>query len=166
MNNILEPDQRRWGKHGVRLTCEQVAASNARGAVRRQNHTERDVRNTAVARRKWSAGLIVPCRITAALDSHLLFGPEVDRACKADEPDVDLWEAGKLYPRWEQVVALGELTGRHAVWFTELGHPLSVWDTSMRFHLPRHDLTPFAPPVVRYPDHVVARCPGTDEWSG
>jgi hypothetical protein len=40
-----------------------------------------------------------------------LEGPEVDIACGAKEPDVDRWEEGELYPTWEQLVLLAELTG-------------------------------------------------------
>lgn len=52
-----------------------------------------------------------PTRITHALDSLALYGPEVDRACLAEEPAVDRWEAGEAAPSWEQLLALVELTG-------------------------------------------------------
>ena len=52
-----------------------------------------------------------PARITLLLDMHSLEGPEVDAACGAVEPAVDLWEAGLLIPSWEQVVLLARLVG-------------------------------------------------------
>jgi hypothetical protein len=86
------------------------------------------------ARRQWQAGDVVPYRITVALDSHGLQGPEVDEACGAQEPDVDMWEAGTKYPTWEQLCKLAELTGVTPAFFMlqPSGHvPL---ETSMRFH--------------------------------
>lgn len=61
-------------------------------------------------RDRWRRGLVVPHRITLALDIRSLYGPHVDRACGAREPDVDRWEAGEKYPTWQQLVALAELT--------------------------------------------------------
>lgn len=52
----------------------------------------------------------VPARITAALDLCGLDGPDVDTACGAREPDVDLWETGELRPSFEQVQLLAALT--------------------------------------------------------
>jgi len=55
----------------------------------------------------------VPARITAALNLRQLYGPEVDLACGAREPDVDRWEDpdDELLPTPEQVVLLAKLTG-------------------------------------------------------
>lgn len=61
------------------------------------------------AHRDWAAGKVIPHRITTALDAHSLYGPEVDRACGVEEPAVDRWEAGTLYPTWEQLRALATL---------------------------------------------------------
>lgn len=61
------------------------------------------------AERDWQAGNIIPWRITVALDAHALYGPEVDRACGVEEPAVDQWEAGTLYPTWDQLCALATL---------------------------------------------------------
>lgn len=63
------------------------------------------------AERDWRAGKMVPCRITVALNANSLYGPEVDVACGAEEPAVDQWEAGILYPTWQQVLLLAELCG-------------------------------------------------------
>lgn len=52
-----------------------------------------------------------PKRITLALDSRDLYGPEVDLACGVEEPAVDEWEAGTRIPTFEQMEALAELTG-------------------------------------------------------
>lgn len=54
--------------------------------------------------------LLNPRRITLALDLRGLHGPQVDIACRAREPEVDLWESGLAQPDWEQLLALAELT--------------------------------------------------------
>lgn len=58
-----------------------------------------------------AGGRIVPARITLALDYGGHEGPEVDIACGAQEPDVDLWECGELVPTEEQLRLLSTLTG-------------------------------------------------------
>jgi len=65
----------------------------------------------------WAAGQLVPHRITMALDMNGLQGPEVDRLCEAEEPEVDEWEAGLRYPRLVQVRALADLCDVHPLWF-------------------------------------------------
>lgn len=148
-------EQRRWGKAGVRLTPAQAAARNAR-AYRRARAQQQQSADDEIARRRWADGMVVPCQITAALDMHGLYGPEVDAACHAAEPDVDRWEAGTLYPRWDQLCALAALTDRPPRWFTTLPHrPLGVLDTSMRFHLRRGE-------SVTVPRH--RRIVGTRSW--
>ncbi|MEX7469096.1 hypothetical protein AB4Z39_05215 [Mycobacterium adipatum] len=66
----------------------------------------------------WREGLVSPRAITAALDVRALYGPEVDEACGVQEPAVDQWEAGQLYPSWEQLEALSRLTGFPVQFFT------------------------------------------------
>jgi hypothetical protein len=63
------------------------------------------------------AGKVVPARITLALDFCGLEGPEVDTACGAAEPDVDMWELGLAVPAPEQVAKLAELTGFPVAYF-------------------------------------------------
>lgn len=63
------------------------------------------------------SGRVVPARITIALDRCGLQGPEVDTACGAEEPAVDMWEAGLWVPTPEQLVKLAELTGYQVGWF-------------------------------------------------
>lgn len=58
-----------------------------------------------------------PSRITHALNARQLFGPEVDAACLAAEPDVDEWEAGRRKPTEAQVEALAALTCYPVEWF-------------------------------------------------
>ena len=60
-------------------------------------------------RELWRTGKLVPAYISRLLDKAHLFGPDVDVACNAVEPEVDLWEVGRLYPRWDQTVALAKL---------------------------------------------------------
>jgi transcriptional regulator with XRE-family HTH domain len=71
------------------------------------------------ARRRWTAGQVVPHRITLALDSCRLDGPEVDEACGVQEPAVDRWERGTLYPTWDQLCALALLTDFPVAFFAE-----------------------------------------------
>lgn len=64
-----------------------------------------------------AAGQVIPARITIALDMQGLEGPEVDAACDATEPDVDLWECGVTAPSARQVELLAALTGFPVAWF-------------------------------------------------
>ena len=54
--------------------------------------------------------LPVPARITLALDARGLAGPEVDQACGVQEPEVDLWELGRIVPTRAQILLLAKLT--------------------------------------------------------
>lgn len=157
---------RRWGKAGVRLTPEQAAVNDRRNRAAAVRSAESHSEAERVARRKWEAGMVVPHNITSALDLMGMYGPEVDAACSAKEPEVDLWEAGKLYPRWDQFVLLARLTEKPLRWFTDMQFTLSLLDTSMRFHVGRHERVAANElrTVQRYPDDIVARCPGTDLW--
>jgi hypothetical protein len=139
--------RRRWGKAGVRLTDGQIDIADRRTAHMIAVCKQRSEENLRIARRKWAAGMVIPYRITAALDLCGLYGPEVDEACLAREPDVDMWEAGRLYPSWEQLVALARLTGFHPVYFMgPCPAPIRVEDTSMVFHLPKSERE--SPPPV------------------
>ncbi|WP_143542740.1 hypothetical protein [Rhodococcus qingshengii] len=68
----------------------------------------------------WHSGKLAPLVITTLLDRGRHFGPHVDHACKEEEPEVDLWEVGRLYPRWDQTIALAQLLG---VRVRNLAHP-------------------------------------------
>ncbi|AMM22891.1 hypothetical protein AX769_22425 (plasmid) [Frondihabitans sp. PAMC 28766] len=61
----------------------------------------------------WSAGALRPWRLTAACQrTGIGDGDWVDVACGAalDVQEVDLWEAGGVYPKWEQLVRFAALT--------------------------------------------------------
>lgn len=125
----------RWGKAGQRLTeAEAAGRDRSRRAEANKAAAARE-KSDAIAKKLWEHGLIQPYRITAALDAGRHEGPEVDEACGVEEPTVDLWEAGKVYPTWEQLLALSELTGYGPIWFTR-GHgpEIEPGDTSLRFH--------------------------------
>jgi hypothetical protein len=126
---------RRWGKAGVRLTVVEAAERDRSNAAGREAHKVARAESDRVAHEKWRMGLVVPAHITYALDINNLYGPEVDIACGAREPDVDLWEAGKLYPRWDQILLLSKLTETQPIRFMAPITTLSVYETSMRFHL-------------------------------
>ncbi|BAH55650.1 MULTISPECIES: hypothetical protein [Rhodococcus] len=68
----------------------------------------------------WQAGKLVPWYISHLLDNGRHSGPTVDIACHAEEPTVDLWEAGQAYPTWDQTIALAQLLD---VRVRDLTHP-------------------------------------------
>lgn len=128
---------RRWGKAGQRLTDAQIAERDRRAVQARLAAQAAERGWQEQARTRWEAGLVIPDRITAALDLCELYGPEVDRACGVQEPAVDLWEAGRLYPSLDQLAALARLTGFRPVWFTlPPKYRIRWWETSLRYHLP------------------------------
>jgi hypothetical protein len=88
------------------------------------------------AKHDWESGLIAPFLITTALDMCGLHGPEVDEACGVEEPTVDHWESGLVYPTWEQLCALATLTGFPPKFFSRRGRDmkLALIETSARFH--------------------------------
>lgn len=125
---------RRWGKAGVQLTAAEAeqrgraaAASRNRSKIRRNN-------DDRIAYRLWRAGELQPYLITHALDAKGFYGPQVDIACGAREPDVDLWEAGKLYPTWGQVLLLAKICEVTPRFICTKRDVLAVAETSMRFH--------------------------------
>jgi hypothetical protein len=133
----------------VRLTDADKRANDARRAQTEQCRAA----DAMAAYRAWRAGQLMPAAITTALDAAGLHGPEVDEACGAVEPDVDRWEAGTLYPSWEQLRALAALTGKTPRFFAGPYQPLSVWDTTLRFHMSHTERLTFAnekPPVLAF----------------
>jgi hypothetical protein len=139
----------RWGKAGVRRDPAEAAARRSRILAAR-NAAEL---HAAAAEKKayamWKAGKVVPWRITIALDANDLYGPEVDEACGAAEPDVDQWEAGVLYPTWNQLLALSELTGCTPEFFmwSHMEEIYTAADTTVRFHVNGADYR--QPPPIR-----------------
>lgn len=154
-------DRKRWGKAGVQLTPQEAAHRDRLAVVYRAESAAQCAENDRIAFEKWKVGMVVPHAITVVLDTLKLYGPEVDAACGVREPAVDLWEAGKLYPTWPQLQALSRLTGYPLGYFTTARRPVSVFDTSMVYHLPRGEVTASEQAVMRYPDDVWQRCPGT-----
>lgn len=121
-----------------RLTDRQKYAA----ARDRQTKPRRDETN----RQRWARGEVIPNRITVALDAAGLYGPEVDTACGAAEPDVDRWESGDLYPTWEQLQALADLTGLAVSAF--FLRPVTVEWTTAQFHIKNYEPPP--PPVLAF----------------
>lgn len=147
----------RWGKAGIRLT-DREAERRARAATAARNRRQqsRDADNR-VAYRLWRAGELQPYLITHALDARSLYGPKVDIACGAAEPDVDLWEAGKLYPTWRQLLLLAELCGVTARLLCTRRDLVPAERTSLRFHMPIDD----RPTVWGFDREAVQRTVGT-----
>ncbi|AIG81353.1 Hypothetical protein AJAP_42935 (plasmid) [Amycolatopsis japonica] len=111
----------------------------------------------------WAAGDVVPHRITQALDLRGLDGPGVDEACGVTEPQVDMWEAGELYPTWESLVLLAELTRFPPEFFTLAFDrpPLRAADTSLVHHI--RQLPPDVDPVLEFlPSAVAAVVPAQE----
>jgi hypothetical protein len=106
-----------WIKPGVRADHRETAKRRQESGRRKAQTDLAEKRILAEARSGWEQGLVRPFRITNALDSRGLDGPEVDEACLAHEPDVDQWEAGTLYPTFEQLLALAKLTDYPAHYF-------------------------------------------------
>ncbi|MFD5089376.1 hypothetical protein ACFWMR_02155 [Amycolatopsis thailandensis] len=113
-----------------------------------QNGEERRKANLALAYQRWRDGELFPWRITLALDYRELEGPEVDAACGVAEPCVDMWEDGHLYPTWDQLLALAELTGFTPVFFTIKSEPPRFENTSAAFHTKPKDWPD--PPVLEF----------------
>jgi hypothetical protein len=110
----------------------------------------------AAAHRRWHDGLVVPWRITTALDIRELHGPQVDVDLGVEDPSVDMWEAGILYPTWDEMLRLAVLTDFPVAFFTETpGRPVRAVDTSLRFHA-RLDDVDEREPVLAFPPNVVA----------
>ncbi|MGW4488403.1 hypothetical protein ACWEOE_31730 [Amycolatopsis sp. NPDC004368] len=145
----------RWGKAGERLSDAEVARRRTAIQARRAAQATRDALALEQAHQAWREGRVIPASITAALDMHGLYGPEVDEACGAREPDVDRWEAGDLYPTWDQLRKLADLCGVTPRFFTESHGRLGARETSLRFHLPAGD-APLPNPVLFYRREVVA----------
>lgn len=144
----------RWGRAGERLDPKEAARRRTAFLAEKHRAEASREREDAKARRNWEAGLVVPWRITVTLDAKSLYGPEVDAACGAQEPDVDRWEMGELYPTWEQLVLLAQLTGCTPRFFTMYDvEPIPAMLTSLRFHVPA-ELLPTCNPIHRYPEHV------------
>lgn len=155
----------KWGRAGERLHPDGSHDDRRFREVRAERGRARLARlaDDREAYRRWRAGLVCPHRITMALDMHDLHGPDVDIACKAAEPEVDQWEAGERYPSWAQLVALAELTGMTARWFTVNDfETIPIWRTSLWFHMSAaerkaHEKAP--PPIMRYPRAVLDERP-------
>lgn len=130
--------RRHWGKAGERLSEPEIRQRQQKAAQDRRNREEEHRKAYAAL---WAAGDLVPYRITLALDRRELHGPDVDRQCKARHPDVDHWEEGVLYPRWDQVEALAELTGFPVGFFVKPVDTvvLQLHQTTMWGHLTKAD---------------------------
>lgn len=96
-------------------SAAQLAADQAADA--RVRYAQAQTRQKTA--RLLASGRVVPARITLALDMRGLEGPDVDTACGAAEPDVDLWECGLTVPAPEQVKLLAALTGFPVAYFYE-----------------------------------------------
>lgn len=150
-----------WGKAEPRLTEDEIARRSRR---RTRALRIRDSDLEAVER-DWRSGLVVPWRITFALDFRELCGPDVDIACGAEEPAVDEWETGKRYPTFEQLVALANLTRFPLRFFTVQGPAPDIRDTTLVHHIPARELSRLTPSFAAFTDEAIENCPGTDTYN-
>lgn len=144
------------GRRVAALVRLEAAMAAARRRAERFSPAQR-------AYQAWAAGEVVPHRITQALDLRGLYGPEVDEACGVAEPQVDMWEAGELYPAWESLVLLAELTDFPPEFFTlACDQPLlRAADTSLVHHI--RNLPPDEEPVLEFlPSAVAAVVPAQE----
>jgi len=101
--------ERRWGRAGQRLTpVEAEERDRVRAAIRNKRAAGVATR-LSEAKQEWAGGQMQPHSITIALDRAEQHGPKVDIALGVMEPTVDWWEAGIVYPRWQDVLNLAEL---------------------------------------------------------
>lgn len=115
---------------------------------------------TEEARLVWEFGELRPFMLSLWLDYRQVEGPEVDRHCGVEEPTVDRWENGTVYPTWEQLVALAEFC-QVPVWrFTE---PLAV-DAGPFFICARGRELPDAPPRVESYTHEALAAAKITPW--
>jgi hypothetical protein len=106
-DNIVPFERRRTGRPPQRTPARELAAQQSLGARAKYDQA----RTRQESERLLREGTPVPARITMALDLGGHDGPEVDTACGAAEPAVDLWECGVEQPNAEQVKLLSALTG-------------------------------------------------------
>lgn len=143
----------RWGKAGIRLTEQQVEDRGRKAVAERNRSRMQRAADNRVTYRLWRAGELKPYLITLKLDAAGLYGPDVDTACGAAEPDVDLWEAGKLYPTWRQLLLLADLAGCTPRFLCIRMEPIPLDQTTLRFHGHTDD----GPPTIwTFPPEVVA----------
>jgi hypothetical protein len=104
------------GKERVRRGRELAADQNIAARVAYQEASTRQSDERRIA-----AGLVVPARITMAMDLAGLDGPDVDERCGTyhgnPDGDIDRWEQALAVPSAEQVALMAEVTGFPIAWF-------------------------------------------------
>ena len=133
-----------WGKAGQRLTEEEARRQRARRGL---DWERLKATRLAEARRNWEAGKVAPWRITHALGD--LNGPGVDRECGVEEPTVDHWELGIVYPTWRQLELLAVLTGYPVAFFCLDDKRILASEPSLAYHC--------KPSEIRDADEEMAR---------
>lgn len=125
----------KWKSAGERADPVEAAARRRELGKTNQQKKVAAESNRVEGERIWRAGIIQPWVISMMLDARGLEGPGVDVACGAMEPDVDLWEAGLIYPTLEQFFLLAKLCEVGPKWFAGQD-PTAITNNSLRFHLP------------------------------
>lgn len=143
----------KWARAGVRADGQRPASVD-RGRLRARASAE-----LADARSRWERGLVRPWVITMLLDSRRLDGPGVDVACGVKEPTVDLWEAGEVYPTFEQLQKLATLVGVTPAFLVRDHERIEPHTTSLALHMA---LPAPTPPVERFDTDAIIRTTGVD----
>jgi hypothetical protein len=149
-----------WTKPGVRATADEARDITAKRKKAFNQAKAARARWDAELEDGWRRGKVRPYLITRALDLANLHGPDVDAMVGAEEPDVDNWEAGTLYPSLQQLRLLSEVSGFPPSFLVaetpELMSPaMFLCDRSKRGHDP---FVPAAPLVAAFtPDSIRAR---------
>jgi transcriptional regulator with XRE-family HTH domain len=121
----------------------------------------RDQRGEHAGRQAWQEGRVQPFVITQGLNVRQLDGPLVDELCGTSEPAVDMWEAGQLYPTWDELKALADATDFPVAYFTTAERtPIAFEDTTLRFHLKRGQ-KPAGAPVLCFEPVAIEAATGT-----
>ncbi len=146
--------ERRWGRAGQRLMPGEAEGLDRVRAATRNKRAAGVATRLSEAKQEWAAGQMQPHSITTALDRAEQHGPEVDTALGVMEPTVDWWEAGIVYPRWQDVLNLAELCKvvpsiltRHHTW-------IDASHTSLRHHV--KDAAVSEPLVLAFTPQAVA----------
>lgn len=150
----------KWGKAGQRLT---EAQSRQRAfAIRQRGHAT--VNDLEQSYERWRNGMMVPWRITHALDAGRHEGPHVDLACGAVEPAVDEWETGTRYPTWEQVGLLAKFTGYPIAFFFHESPAPDIQASTLWIHMSQRERERYRAPVEEFDVDAASRCAGTYDY--
>lgn len=117
----------------------------------------------AEARQGWETGAIVPHCITSALDLSGRRREALSAACGVPNETLQAWEAGIVYPTWDQLVALARETGVHPAFFAKAASSLDLISATLTMTLDIAE--PQSEPIHCFTDAALAAAEiGTDTF--